>query len=333
MNLVTTTENNLENADNEFGIETSEVTDDKGKTVTDKDGKAVTKEVPVVYKRDKKGKVYAQVIDEDGKEVTEKGGKPVTVPSDYVEEQNNPSSTSTTKKQNKPGKTENTEKPTVTTATTTKKQETTNGNLTTTKPAPPTATTEKKVELTSEQDTTKFTGKEEVPKTSAKGEEVNFSVQDQEIIASMLEVPYLYKHSYENSDGVPIEIAAHTAVWMAERDGGTSSKYPSGPVVLNLFKFYGQTVVNFKSKCNEAAENTGAPIKYNKKDDTFTITEFTKKKQDVRITKIEDLGNNNFYKITASVSKADGINKVVAIVQKNKLDLSLGFSIKALKWS
>lgn len=66
---------------------------------------------------------------------------------------------------------------------------------------------------------------------------------------------------------------------------------------------------------------------------TFSVSKYPKKKQTVKITKIEDLGDNNFYKVTGKVSKADGVKKVQAVVQKNKLDSTLGFSIKALKWS
>ena len=51
------------------------------------------------------------------------------------------------------------------------------------------------------------------------------------------------------------------------------------------------------------------------------------------ITEDMDLGDNNFYKVTGKVSKADGVKEVQAVVQKNKLDSTLGFSIKALKWS
>ena len=51
------------------------------------------------------------------------------------------------------------------------------------------------------------------------------------------------------------------------------------------------------------------------------------------LTIIEDLGNNNFYKVTGTVSGTKKAKKVVAIIQKNRLDSTLGFSIKALKWS
>lgn len=151
-----------------------------------------------------------------------------------------------------------------------------------------------------------------------------------QIVANMLEVPYLYLENYENSDGVPIKIAAYTAVWMAQHDGGTADTYPSSPVVLNLFKFYGQTVVNFKTQVEKFSN---VPIKYNKKNDTFTVKEYPKKKQTVKITKIEDLGDNNFYKVTGKVSGAGDVKRVEAVIQKNKLDSTLGFSIKALNWS
>ncbi len=221
----------------------------------------------------------------------------------------------------------NTTKATTTKATTTKAT-TTKANTTKTQ------TTAANVEITKEADTTKFTDKESVPKTSATGRPVKFSEtaekNDVKKVESMLEVPYLYLASYENSDGVPTEIAAYTAVWMAQLNGETSSVYPSSPVVLNLFKFYGQTVVNFKTKCN-SVENS--PIEYDNKNDTFTIKKFPEKKQSVTITRIEDLGNNNFYKITGSVSNAGDYSTVVAIIQKNKLESKLGFSIKAIKWS
>lgn len=197
-----------------------------------------------------------------------------------------------------------------------------------------TATTKPGVSMTESSKTTEFTGKETVPSLSDTGKEVNFSEKDILIVQSMLEVPYLYTANYENAEGVPIEIATHVAIWMAEHEGSTRKTYPSSPVVLNLFKYFGQTVVNFKTKCNDTNKNsdTPAPITYNKNEDTFTISEFTSKKQDVTITKIEDLGDNNFYKVTGSVTGCSK-KKVVAIIQKNRLDTSLGFSVKALKWS
>lgn len=265
---------------------------------TDEDGK----EVAVRYEVDKNGKTIAVKLDKNGEAVTDKNGEKVTVKTDY---QINNTTT---------GDVGNTEKLTVTTT------------------EKPTGTTKKNVPATSSKETTHFEGSETVPKTSASGKEVSFSAGDQSIIKSMLEVPYLYLSNYENSDGVPIDIACHTAIWMAAHEGNIRTTYPSSPVVLNLFKFYGQTVVNFKTQCNEFATQAKAPITYNSSNDTFNITEFTAKKQSVTITKIEDLGDNNFYKVTGKVS---GCNKknVVAIVQKNRLDTTLGFSIKALKWS
>lgn len=289
------------NSDTEFGFETQEVTDDKGKAVTDKDGNVVTTEVPVIYKKDKKGRTYAQLIDANGDPI--KGSTIKVTDRDVNTEDNSGSYGGKDPSKN----------------TTTKPNKKTTG------------TTKKGVSLTESPETTSFNGNETVPKTTATGTEVNFSVEDQNIIKSMLEVPYLYTANYENSDGVPIKIAAHTAVWMAEREGSSRNIYPSSPIVLNLFKYYGQTVVNFKTKCNDYAKKANAPIQYIKKDDTFEISNYTKKVQTVTITKIEDLGDNNFYKVTANVSGCSK-KKVVAIVQKNRLEASLGFSIKALNW-
>lgn len=293
----------LANADVEYGFEDVAVTDENGKEVTDADGNVVTTNVAVEYRKDKSGKTYAVVVGNDGKAVTDKNGKEVTI---KVKDEDN-----------KPSKTQSTTVP--------------SGNNTTTEAPKPTGTTKKDVPITGSPSTTHFEGNETVPKTSESGTPVNFSVEDQAVIKSMLEVPYLYLASYENSDGVPLEIATHTAVWMAEHEGSTREVYASSPVVLNLFKFYGQTVVNFKTQCNEYAQKSGAPIEY-RKDDTFLISNFTSKVQSVSITGIEDLGDNNFYKVTADVSGCSK-KKVVAIVQKNRLDTSLGFSIKALKWS
>lgn len=291
----------LENQNNEFGFETQEVTDKNGETVTDEDGNPVTTQVAVVYKKDKNGKTYAYLLDSDGNETG------VTIP---IDDDNSSSSNKNSNANDTEDKKTNT----------------------TTAPAKTTGTTKHNVPMTGSQNTTEFNGNETVPKTSATGKEVNFSVADQNTLKSMLEVPYLYIDNYENSDGVPISIATHVAVWMAERDGSSRNVYPASPVVLNLFKYFGQTVVNFKTLCNKNANSAKAPISYDKSNDTFVISEYTPKVQTVSITKIEDLGNNNFYKVTASV-KGCSKKKVVAVVQKNRLDTTLGFSIKALKWS
>lgn len=114
-----------------------------------------------------------------------------------------------------------------------------------------------------------------------------------QIVANMLEVPYLYLENYENSDGVPIKIAAYTAVWMAQHDGGTADTYPSSPVVLNLFKFYGQTVVNFKTQVEKFSN---VPIKYNKKNDTFTVKEYPKRSKQLKSPRLKTLATTTFIK-------------------------------------
>lgn len=171
---------------------------------------------------------------------------------------------------------------------------------------------------------------DKVPNSNDKGDKVRFSAKDNTRLKDMLEVPYLYNASYENSDGVPAEIASHVAIWMAQRDGLNTTTYASGTVVLDLFKYFGQTVVNFKTNCNDNKGN--ADITYNTANDTFTIPKAEAHQHTVKITTTESLGNN-YYRITATVSGAGSISKVVAVVQKNRLDSSLGFSIKALKWS
>lgn len=171
---------------------------------------------------------------------------------------------------------------------------------------------------------------DKVPNSDDKGDKVRFSAKDNTRLKDMLEVPYLYNASYENSDGVPAEIASHVAIWMAQRDGLNTTTYASGTIVLDLFKYFGQTVVNFKTNCNDNKGN--ADITYNTANDTFTIPKAEPHQHTVKITTTESLGNN-YYRITATVSGAGSISKVVAVVQKNRLDSSLGFSIKALKWS
>lgn len=194
---------------------------------------------------------------------------------------------------------------------------------------------DKNGETTGKELTTIEASKDKVPSTNASGKKVIFNQQDLERIAAMLEVPGLYKFSYENKDGVSAEMATHVAVWMAAREDIKGTSFPSGTIVLDLFKYYGQTVVNFKSNCNAAAkkENIYNIISYSNKDSVFTITKGEAKQQSVKINRVESLGNNNYYKVTGSVSGAKSCKKVVAVVQKNRLDTELGFSIKALKWS
>ena len=299
-------EGGLESADNEYGIQYADVTDANGEKVTDKNGEVLTTEINVRYELDENVKTIAVVIDENGEPVTDKNGNPVTVKPDIE----------LSTKKNKTTQKEETTKPTKPTKSTTA---TTNGKE---------ATTEK--ELT----TLPYT-KDKVPtiadaEKNSKGT-VEFSSKDQQTIKNMLEVPYLYKANYENAKGVPINIAAHAALWMARREGFSTNSYASGTIVLDLFKYFGQTVVNFKTKVNNDSDNDN--LVYNAASDSFTISQFESKKQDIQIQKIEFIGNNNYYLVTAKVTGAGDISKVKAIVQKNQLDATLGFSIKALKWS
>lgn len=292
----TTTENGLEANADEYIMDEVTVTDKNGKTVTDKNGKAVTEEV--IYKQvtDKNGKKVVAELDDKGNVKKDKNGNPITV------------------------------KITTQKATTTKKKKTTKPEKKTTiKPNGDEKTTKKEVTTVPAKD-------DNTPKPDDNGDKVNFSSEDQQIIKSMLEVPYLYKANYDSSSGsVPTEIAAHTAIWMAEREGLNTKTFASGTIVLDLFKFYGQTVVNFKAKCNK--EKGGAAITYNSNNDTFSVSSFEDKKQSVTLTSIQDLGNNNYYRVNANVSGAGSITKVSAVIQRNKLDSTLGFSIKGLHWS
>lgn len=287
----------LEDADTELDFVDVEVTDAEGKTVTEKNGEPVTEEVAVVVTKDKKGRTVAKVLDKNGNIKKDKNGKEVTV------KYNNQKKTTNKKKAN-------TTKSTTAKKTTSTTVKTTGGEGTTAK------------EPTTKKGTT-------VPKTNATGKAVSFSANDQQIVKNMLEVPYLYKSSYENSQGVPVNVATHAAIWMAEKDGLKPSTFASGTIVLGLFKYFGQTVVNFKSECNDKGDNSN--IHYNTNNGTFEVSQFEGKQQTVKITKIEDLGNN-YFKVYADVSSAGKYHKVVAILQKNKLDIDLGFSLKAIKW-
>lgn len=290
---ITTTEAGLESNADEYIMDTVEVTDKKGNTVTDKNGEAVTTDVVYKMVKDKNGNKVPAQTDEQGNVVTKKNGDVVTA-------------RTTTQK--------------ITMATTTKP------TTTTTMKNHATATTEKQL-------TTLDSKNDKVPSLSASGKKVKFSANDQTIVKDMLEVPYLYKSSYDSGSGtnIPTEAAAHAAIWMAQREGLNTSVFASGTIVLDLFKYFGQTVVSFKTKCNDSKGT--ANIVYNNSSDTFTISSFESHKQTVTLNSIEFLGNNNYYKVTGSVSGADGKTKVIAIIQRNRLDSSLGFSIKAMKWS
>lgn len=293
----TTNPNGLEANADEYILDTVEVTDENGNTVTDANGNSVTTDVAYKLVTDKKGNTYAVEIDDNGKEVTNKNGQTV-------------SKKVTTKK-----------------ATTTEKLDipevpTTKNTTVATKPA--SATTEAKL-------TTIESSKDKVPTLDASGKAVKFSQNDANTVATMLMVPYLYNDNYENAEGVPTNIAAHAAMWMASREGLNTAIFASGTVVLDLFKFFGQTVVNFKTKCN-AEPSKDYVLKYISSNDTFSIPKFEQPTHTVSNIQFYNLGNNNYYKVEAKVSGCK-YSKVTAIIQRNKLDSTLGFSIKALKWS
>lgn len=197
-------------------------------------------------------------------------------------------------------------------------------------------------ETTNDKLTTLKYGKDKVPTTNDDGTPVKFSDDDISTVTYILEVPYLYAASYENSQGVPIEIANHAACWMAQKNGANSTNYASGEVVLNLFKYFAQTVQNYSNTCNNDKSENKAPITYNPSSNTFSIIAkesdtIEKKTHSISINSIEYLGNNNYYKVNATVTEQNGsgckYTKLTAIIQKNMLDLDLGFSVKALKWS
>ncbi|WP_294834658.1 hypothetical protein [uncultured Eubacterium sp.] len=259
--------------------------------------------------------VEEEVTNEKGEAVTDKNGNAVTTQVMYKETTDkkgnkinikiDDNGEVVTDKNHKPV----TAKPTTTKATTTK--------------AP------KSTEPTSEV-TTVPVDEDVVPKIDDKTKPAEFNESEKKIVKSMLEVPNLYKSNYENEDGVPVEAARHAAVWMAQRENLNTSTYASGTIVLGLFKFFGQTVVQFKNNCGSTSI-----ITYNESNDTFTIPKAESEKQTVTIEKIEEYAqknNNNYYKVTAKVSGCSK-TKVVAVIQQNKLDNSLGFSIKAMRWS
>lgn len=294
---------NLEEGDNVFGEEYVVVTDENGKEVTDENGKKVTEKVLYKETTDKNGNIVKIPVDADGNEVTDANGNKVTM---SVQKPSASSQNGTTAQN---GKLPTTKKHTTEKSTTAKKN---SGE----------STTESKY-------TTIPVSKDKVPSTSASGTAVTFDSQDQQAIKALLEVPYLYQYNYENADGIPTGAANHAALWMAEREGLKTNTYASGTIVLDLFKYFGQTVVNYKTNCNSDKNKN---ISYIASNDTFSISNFENQTHSVSITKIEYLGNNNYYKVEGTVKGCDK-KKVIAIVQKNQLDMSLGFSVKALKWS
>lgn len=256
------------------------------------------------------------VTDKNGEAVTDKDGKPVTTQVMYKE--------TTDKKGNKIAVkiddngevvTDKNKKPVT---------------VHTTKAPKTTSTTAVSLPDESSTITTVAPDKDIVPKIDDSTKSASFTEDEIKVIEAMFEVPGIYGSNYENSDGVPLDAAKHAAVWMAQRENFNTKTYASGTIVLGLFKFFGQTVVNFKNNCGKNDE-----ITYNASNDTFTIPSAESAVQKVSIEKVEEYSqknNNNYYKVTAKVSGCDK-SKVVAVVQKNRLESSLGFSIKAMRWS
>lgn len=261
--------------------------------------------------------VDEEVTDEKGETVTDKNGNAVTTQVMYKETTDKKGNKITVKvDDNGEVVTDKKHKP-VTVATT-------KGNSSI-KPTAQTTSDEPTSEVT-----TVPVDEDVVPKIDDKTKPAEFNNSEKEVVESMLSVPNLCNSNYENADGVPIDVARHAAVWMAQREELNTKTYASGTIVLGLFKFFGQTVVNFKNNCGSTKE-----IKYNADNDTFTIPNAESTVQTVTVNKVEEYAqknNNNYYKVTASVS-GGGKTKVVAVVQKNKLDNKLGFSIKAMRWS
>lgn len=256
------------------------------------------------------------VTDKNGEAVTDKDGKPVTTQVMYKE--------TTDKKGNKIAVkiddngevvTDKNKKPVT---------------VHTTKAPKTTSTTAVSLPDESSTITTVAPDKDIVPKIDDSTKSASFTEDEIKVIEAMFEVPGIYGSNYENSDGVPLDAAKHAAVWMAQRENLNTKTYASGTIVLGLFKFFGQTVVNFKNNCGKNDE-----ITYNASNDTFTIPSAESAVQKVSIEKVEEYSqknNNNYYKVTAKVSGCDK-SKVVAVIQKNRLESSLGFSIKAMRWS
>lgn len=286
--------------------DSEEVVGEETITVTDANGEESTTTVNVKYGKDENGNTIAYVLDEDGNVLTDENGEPVTVDTTFVFEEDKTA-----------GETE-----TVPTEDISVTNQTTN----------PDNTQGDSGETTSPELTTN--GGTDVPDVDDDGDEVIFSTDDMNKISSLLNIPNIYKYNY-SAPNVPAELATHVAVSILHRTSSDTT-FPSGTVVLELFKYFGQTVVNFKAECNSAAEKSGAPITYVSSNDVFQSPAVESDTHQVTITKVESLGGNNYYKVTGTVkaiSKDCKVKNVTAVVQKNKLDSNYGFSIKGLQWS
>lgn len=289
---------NLSDSEEVFGEETV--------TIIDENGEESTTTVQVKYAKDENGNTIAYVLDENGEVMTDENGEPVTVDTTYVFDED---------KTDDETESVPTEDISVTNPTT-NPDNTQGGSGETTSP-----------ELTTN-------GGTNVPDVDEDGDEVIFSTDDLNKISSLLNIPNIYKYNY-SAPNVPAELATHVAVSILHRTSSDTT-FPSGTVVLELFKYFGQTVVNFKAECNSAAQKSGAPITYVSSNDVFQSPAIESETHQVTITKVESLGGNNYYKVTGTVKAISddcNVKKVTAVVQKNKLDANYGFSVKGLQWS
>lgn len=270
----------------------------------DKDGK----DVLVLYDKDDKGNVTGYIVDGDKK-------TDVTVPS--VE--------------NYPNEKDTSKKPDSTIENNTAADPNDDENITN--------NTVDEKETTNPELTTLPIDKNRVPKTTDSGKPVKFSDKDIIAVTKILQVPYLYTASYESTQDVPVSIAKHVAIWNAQNDGNKLSTFPEGTIHSGLFIYFQETVRNFASKCNDTdGDSSPAPIKYNVSNGTFSIASYESKTHSIDIKSIEFLGNNNYYKVIASVKEENSSgcdkNVLIAVIQKNKLNSNYkySFSVKALQW-
>lgn len=285
----TTTVDGLINNQDSFEIAEEVVTDKNGETVTDKDGKPVTTQVMYKETTDKKGNKITVKVDDNGEIVTDKHKNPVTV-------------TTTTSKNNS------------------------NINTTTDNNNNDNTPEDQDDDFPENEIVDVDPNNDPVPQLNDDTKSARFNRSERSRVEQLLEVPGLYKSNYDGNEEIPIDAARHAAVWMAQRENLNTKTYASGTIVLGLFKFFAQTVVNFKTNCGN-----NSSITYNSENDTFTIPGAEPNEQTVSITKVEKY-YNNYYKVYANVSGCDK-TKVVAIVQKNKLDNTINFSVKAMRWS
>ena len=138
------------------------------------------------------------------------------------------------------------------------------------------------------------------------------------------------RYSYKKYDGKPVTAEQLSSILEAGRLAPTAKNLQEQHIYV-VQSAEGLAKIDKLTPCRYGAP-TVLVVAFNK-DSVFTITKGEAKQQSVKINRVESLGNNNYYKVTGSVSGEKSCKKVVAVVQKNRLDTELGFSIKALKWS